>query len=402
MNSKLQRIELENGLKLLVEQTNDDTIAIAIGVKIGSIFEKSEVRGISHLLEHMMFKSNRKYSYKEISSILELLGGDFNAFSARDKTVYYAEVLRENFPKVVDVLYHMFVNDCYKESEFEKEKSVVLSEIRNERNNSESWIWTLGPLSLYGKSDLGDPIMGYEETLANISKAELEDFKAKYYVANNMQIVLVGGISRESLEIVKNLFRGIEGGSVRLKRPERGISKEIVEIRREESLAYYAYTWEVPGFKQAPLEKANILYYLLTEGSTSLLFDRVREQKGLSYSVGALYDVFESTGYFSVVVSGFLADKIDEVRETIREILKEISERKLDKSYIEGRKNYTLFSYKTELRDLMTRASLHCSLLMDIGKSIWEFIERMIEIDWNSLDLSNFLRKGVEAIITPR
>ena len=179
MESRFQRVELENGLKLFIEQTNDDTIAIAIGVKIGSIFERSDIRGISHLLEHMMFKSNRKYDYREISSIFELLGGDFNAFSARDKTVYYAEVLKGNFPKVVDVLYHMFINDRYREDEFNKEKSVVLSEIRSTKSDPESWIWTLGPLSLYGKSDLGDPIMGYEETLANIGKAELEEFKAR-------------------------------------------------------------------------------------------------------------------------------------------------------------------------------------------------------------------------------
>jgi len=155
---------------IVIKVPNTKTVALAVGVKIGSIYEPEERRGISHFLEHMMFKSNYKYSAEEINRIVEFSGGIFNAFTSRDMTVYFFEVLKENFEKVFDVFYSMFTNKEYRENEFEKEKLVVLSEIEMYENDPTRRIYDLGPLALFGKSDLGDPIAGYRETVQSITK----------------------------------------------------------------------------------------------------------------------------------------------------------------------------------------------------------------------------------------
>ena len=214
---------LDNGLTLYTLRIPDaSTVGIAIGVKIGSVYEPKDKRGISHFLEHMMFKSNHKYDAEQINMGLELNGGIVNAFTSTYLTCYIVEVIPEGFPKVLDILYSMFENEKYKETEFNNEKKVVLSELEIYNNDPEKRMSELIPKAVFGESDYGDPITGYRETVESISKEDLEEFKAKYYTPKNMFILLEGDFSEKHIELVEKYFSNLE---------EKEVSKKETNCR---------------------------------------------------------------------------------------------------------------------------------------------------------------------------
>jgi len=215
----MQYFELSNGLKVYVDKKESEIVGVAVAIGVRSLYEDLEKRGLSHLIEHMLFKSNEKYSTFEISKIIEYSGGEASAFTSYDAIIIVAEVLPDVYSRVIDILYNMYVNSKYVEKEFEDEKRVVLTEVRKYMNNPEDWISYLGLIALFGKSDYGDPCTGYPETLENISLEDALEFKEKYFTAENTVVVLTGAISNEIIEETLKYFNEVPSGKVYRKKP---------------------------------------------------------------------------------------------------------------------------------------------------------------------------------------
>ena len=336
----MQREKLSNGLILYYEKVpNVNTIALGIGVRVGSIYEEAEKRGISHLLEHMMFKSNYKYSAEEINKIFEF-GGIVNGSTSRRFTAYYFEIIRRKYTKALDALYAMLDNKRYKEEEFKTEKKVVLTEITKYKEDPNSWIYDLGVLSLFGRSDLGDPIGGYPETVKNITKQDIEEFKEAYYSPKNMIAILLGNFEEEELNLTMEKLEQLEGDKVKLKSPSRGEIQNLVENRGSEQY-YYARAFENVNLEY---HKLVINEYLLTVGLSSLLYTELREKRGIGYSI----DSWPDLDFFEIVVNGYVKEKHNELLEVIDRIWDlEVSE-----ELIEGKKaqlEFILSKIKTNL-----------------------------------------------------
>lgn len=228
---EMKTITLNNGIVLHLDPVrNVRTIGLCIVVNIGSIYEPKDKRGISHFFEHMLFKSNEKYSCKQIAESVELSGGCMNAITSTMTTSYIFEVIPRSFKRILDIAFHMFKNTRFVESEFESEKKVVLSEIEQSLNDPEARLWDVSMQAVYGASDYGDPIQGFRETAESIEKSELEEFKARFYTQDNMHIILSGNFTKTHVEDVKKVFCKLEGtcakkkGTLRFAR-YRGVRK---------------------------------------------------------------------------------------------------------------------------------------------------------------------------------
>lgn len=365
---------LDNGINLYVIPIKDaKTIGIGIYVNIGSIYEEKEYRGISHLLEHMMFKTNKKYKAEEIDMGLELNGGISNAMTSTNYTMYFTECIREGFEKVVDILFSMFENDRFLENEFENEKKVVISELERERNNPEEVLYNLIQKSVFGNSDYGEEIGGSAETVKNITKEVLEEFKAKYYAPKNMFIILEGDLKERDIEIVRKYFSKLEGDYKKLKEPSKEKGGNIIEYMDIKNIIYYALSKE---FELKDIFKAMALSTILSGGVSSKIFQIFRNKYGIGYHI-FLERTFTYPDSFilSLGVPGFDISKEKDIHNAISDLLKE----KVDKEYIEGRLR------RFELKFQKSRILLFERLPIDA------FLIKNFNITYD--DLPNIIRK---------
>ena len=395
----MQCFELSNGLKVYVDKRESETVGMAIAIGVGSLYEDPEKRGLSHLIEHMLFKSNEKYSALEISKIIEYSGGEANAFISYDAIIIVAEVLPDVYSRVIDVLYSMYVNNKYLEKEFEDEKHVVLTEVKKYMNNPEDWISYLGLIALFGKSDYGDPCTGYPETLENISLDETLEFKEKHFIAENTVVVLTGAVSNKIIEETLKYFSNVPSGKVYRKKPVRSESREIVEKRDDIDQAYLSFAATTPGYTVPNYIISDYLTFNLTEGATSLPYTKLREERGLVYDFYSEYDLFADLGYLQVTIPGIPLSRLDEVISLTEDILNQIKLGEIESDYFEKRIKYYEYTIKTSYRSMFSRALLeaHTAIKGSIVEPEY-FIEKLfLEKLYDSAITSNFIK----ALILP-
>ncbi|HIP90659.1 MAG TPA: insulinase family protein [Candidatus Nanopusillus sp.] len=388
MPSPLKKEILDNGLIIhSLEIPDAKTIGIGVGVRIGSIYEPEDKRGISHFLEHMMFKSNHKYTTKQINEGLELNGGVANAFTSTFLTAYIVEVVPEGFPKVLDILYSMFKNEKYKESEFSNEKKVVISELERYENDPESRLYDTVPKSVFGESDYGDPVGGYRETVESISKEDLEEFKAEYYTPSNIFILVEGNFNNRHLALVKEYFSKLEDRGISKKKPSKGDGSDIIQQMDTKNQIYYALNFKVP-IDNFILAKAFARF--VSGGLSSLVFQTIREKYGIGYHVSFTPSyVYEDYMIYTLSVPGFERDKEDSLYKAIDDLFETILTENLDE-YYDGRKRRSKLLYEKERANLYNRLMSELKYLVLFEKTYDDIYKESLQ--YSLIDFRRFLK----------
>jgi predicted Zn-dependent peptidase len=403
----MKTVELNNGLKLNILETKANTVAFGFGVKIGSAFEEKDKRGISHLLEHMLFKTNEKYKADEINKLIELSGGKVNAFTDRDITAFLFEVIPEGFEKALDIFFEMYKNKEFLEEEFNTEKEVVKSEITIYNSNPSYRIYDLVFLSLFGESDFGEPIAGSLETVDNIDKDYLERFKENYYTTDNTELFLVGNIKEKFIELINKTFGSLEETkSKKKKEPSVGEGKNILEEKEVDNIfAALAFGGKFKN-KEELLEHL-AMEELVSGGLSSLLFE-LRENYGLAYSI-KMNNEFHNIGekYFTdyFIFSGLNKNKENIYKEKLIEMLRNRF-KKLEKDYIEGRKRYfkiNAIHYDYDMFDLLGSEMVYKLRGIDNFLNIKKELENNMDYYYEQIKdkIEIFLEKMKEIKIVP-
>ncbi len=377
----LGRLEAGNGAVLLVDRVpREETVAFAVGFRAGSALEPREKRGLAHLTEHMLFRSNERYTYREIDEAFELSGGDANAYTSRDLVTIVFESLPESFPRLLEVLRWMLLGRRVVREEFEMEKSVVLQEIAEAESNPRERIYDLAFTALYGRSDLGDPIHGYRETVEALEPRDVVWFKECFFAARGAIAVLSGAVTDEMVGEALRLLEQLPEEPCMQRTPSREPPRDMREESREAQQAYLALALEVGG----PDERNAAARFMLGEGATSLVFERLRSERGLVYSHGVLYDPTPWTKTLVVVLEGVDPGRLDEAREALLDTLEALNN--LDPGYAEGRKRYFRFTYRASKVTPWTRA-LTTLYLAARGKpqTYEERLESLLSLDWTRL-----------------
>jgi predicted Zn-dependent peptidase len=296
--------KLKNGITLLTENmTEVNTISIGIIVKSGSVFEKSSNNGVSHLIEHLVFKGSKNRTAKQIAEEMDLIGGQVNAFSAKEYTCFYARVTQNHLKHAVDILTDIVLNPIFDPNDFKKEKNVVLEEIKMYEDSPDEYIHDLLPLEMIREGSLRAPILGTPESLKNLGLEAVKEFYNNFYIPENIAISVSGNFNRDSL--IKMLLNAI---SINNEKKASKINNETLSfntgkkvIKKEIEQAHLLIGF--PGIAQIDDKRYafNMLNSILAGSMSSRIFQKVREEMGVAYSTfsymithlnGGLYAVY--------------------------------------------------------------------------------------------------------------
>ncbi|RLJ70288.1 putative Zn-dependent peptidase [Hydrogenivirga caldilitoris] len=320
--------DLPNGGKLIVKP-RDDTSAVALHVwfRVGSIYEKYDEKGMAHFLEHMLFNGSEKYPYGEVDKIIESLGGNINAGTSKDFTYYHIEIAAPYWREALEVLYQITLKALLDEKMIEKEKEIVIEELRRGKDNPSTVLWETFEKTAYKVSPYRFPVIGFENTIRNFTRDMLLRFYRDFYQPRNMAVIVVGNVNPEEVEReVTRTFGREEGRPVPKvqipNEPEQiGARFEKLEDPRVEK-AYWIIGWRVPPIGKTDYYGLVVLDEILGSGRTSVLYRELRE-KGLVYSYFA-GDLGRPRDNMYVISATFDPDKYEEVKEKVLKLLEEV------------------------------------------------------------------------------
>jgi len=322
-----QKTVLPNGVRIITEEIEHvRSAAIGLWVGAGSRDEREGYEGISHFMEHMFFKGTEHRTARALAESLEAVGGQLNAFTTKEYTCYYAKVLDEDLDLAIDVLSDMFFHSLFDEKEIEKEKNVVIEEIKMYEDSPDELIHDIFSEKVWNEHPLGKPILGTEASITSLSRDKIMLFLSEHYAPDNVVVAVAGKIKHE--DIVAKL--SAQFGT--FKRGGRRVLEEVptgktVEHYQKKETEQMHIILGVPGLGQddEDIYAMHIFNNILGGGLSSRLFQEIREQRGLAYSVYSYHSTYVDSGLFAIY-AGTSPKNTQEVIECILQELKEISE----------------------------------------------------------------------------
>ena len=330
--------KLKNGIPVLMDKIDEiNSVTFGIFVKTGAKNELDGERGISHLLEHMMFKGTKTKSAKDISEIIDNEGGNINAYTGKENTVYYVQMLSGRLKKGIEILTDMFLNSTFSEENLEKEKNVVIEEIRMYDDIPEEIIHDRNAAFVIDGVQ-GYCVLGTEESIRGITREKLIKYFSEQYRPENIVISIAGNFSYDDIESILN-----EGfGSIESKESKReyngsmSIKNIDTVIKKDTNQVHLCFNTKGCSLTSDERYEVAIISNTLAGNMSSRLFQKIREDRGLAYSVFSYTSSFEEGGLFTVYAGTTKKDykKVIEIIENEFEDIKNngITEYELQKS----------------------------------------------------------------------
>jgi predicted Zn-dependent peptidase len=333
---------LPNGLRVVTETIPYvRSISLGIWANVGSRDETEDQNGISHFLEHMAFKGTRKRSVKEIAQSLESVGGYINAFTTKEQTCFYARVLDQHLAKSMDVLTDILLNATFSPSELEKEKLVVLEELKNVEDNPDDLVHDYFEKALFPRHSLGFPIIGTEANLRRFQRSDLRQHVKAHYIPGNLVVAAAGNVDHETLvRLSEQAFKRWPSSTMARKRSTssvrapRSAAEEHTRPISQAHVCMGTLGYSIRHRDRYPLMVMNTL---LGEGMSSRLYQTIRERYGLAYAVYSFVHMFSDTGVFGAYI-GTDRSKIDDSVALIRKELVRLQTKQVPHAELERTK----------------------------------------------------------------
>lgn len=375
--------KLDNGIPVLIDNIESiNTVSLGIFVNTGSRNEYPEESGVSHYIEHMMFKGTETRTAKEISEIIDNEGGMINAYTSRDLTVYYIQMLSNKIGTGIDVLSDMFMNSTFSEENLEKERNVIIEEIRMYDDIPEEIIHDENvKYAVTGVQS--NSVLGTIESLKGITRERFLKYFNEQYIASNLVISVAGKVDVD--EIYTLLNKGL--GKFRDSNFRRDIDTSFIInggenlIKKETNQVHLCFNTRGNGVKDDMKYPGAIISSVLGGNMSSRLFQKIREERGLAYSVYSYGTAFLEGGLFTIY-AGTTKESYKEVLEIIKNEFNDIRENGITESELQKSKNQFLsmltFSLESSKGKMSRMANSY--LLYDKVIDIDEIIEKIEKI----------------------
>lgn len=339
---QIQKTTLNSGLRIITEEIESvRSLAVGIWIKTGSRHERPEQAGVTHFLEHMLFKGTENRSSYDIALSMEAVGGYLNAFTSSEFTCYFARCLDTKLDTALDVLSDMVLHPTFPENELDKEKKVVLEEMKMYRDNPEDYIFEEFNGMVFKDHPLGRPIIGYESSVNSFGRDDLYNYMGERYQPDNIIVTVAGNTSHE--EVVKQVEQLFEkqanGKSTDVETPVVPYQPDARQITRPIEQTHYIIGQRSLASDDEDRYKLLLANTVLGGGMSSRLHQHIREQHGYCYAIQSFNQGYSDSGLFGIYV-GTDQEYVDHVRELILGELKELRENLIESKELQEAKTH--------------------------------------------------------------
>ncbi len=340
--------KLENGLRVINEyMPYSKSIAFGIFVKNGSRNEPEDLSGVSHFIEHMLFKGTEKRSQKNIAEDMDAIGGEINAYTAKEYTCYYMRVLDENIDSAMELLCDMFFNSVFDEKEMEREKNIIYEEIGMYEDQPDDVVVDRLHSEIWKNSSLGKPILGTRESVGNIDRNRLVKYFNENYRTENTVISFAGNIDRERTEYYANKYFGNRKNEKIYQYDTKAVYEPVfLNTKKNIEQVHLCMNFEGLNIYDENRYTMALLNLAAGGGMSSRLFQSIREELGLVYSIYSYTSSYRDTGVFEICAELNPANTETVIKNILYNLEKmkndAISEEKLDKLKIQLKSNIIL------------------------------------------------------------
>ena len=339
---EIQRATLPNGIRIVTEaMPYVRSVSLGVWIGAGSRIERGPENGLSHFLEHMVFKGTKNRSAEDIARSVDSVGGGLDAFTSKELVSFNTKTMDEHLPLALDILAELVVSPLLREEDLEKEKSVILEEIKMEADQPEFVLHETFISNFWKGHGLGKPILGTRDSVKKFRTDTLREFHSRVYSPSNMVITAAGNLDHDKLtKLISDKFGGLEP---RPAIPPDTLPKAHAPIilKKKESLEQVHITMGVPAYRMAhelryPLY---ILNTVLGGGMSSRLFQNIREKQGLAYAVYSELSLFSDTGCFTVY-AGTAAETAKQVISSVMQELRLLKEELISEDELRRAKDH--------------------------------------------------------------
>ncbi|MBW7650331.1 pitrilysin family protein [Anoxybacillus sp. ST4] len=378
----------QNGVRVVLEHIPTvRSVAIGIWIGTGSRNENEQNNGISHFLEHMFFKGTKTRSARDIAESFDRIGGQVNAFTSKEYTCYYAKVLDTHASFALDILADMFFHSTFVDDELQKEKNVVFEEIKMYEDTPDDLVHDLLSKASYGNHPLGYPILGTEQTLATFTGDTLRQYMYETYTPDQVVVSIAGNVDEsfiQQVEVYFGTFARQKGSDVHTA-PTFYPNKTARKKETEQAHVCIGFNGLPIGHED--IYSLIILNNILGGSMSSRLFQEVREQRGLAYSIFSYHSSYRDGGMVTIY-GGTGSQQLDLLFDTIQQTIEQLKQDGITEKELENSKEQMKGNLMLSLESTNSRMSRNGKneLLLGRHRSLDEIIESIDRVTKESVD----------------
>ncbi len=323
MKKGFHKTVLPNGMRVISEGVPSiGSVSVGVWANVGSRDEPESMNGVSHFIEHMLFKGTRRRSPLQIAKAVELLGGSMNAFTSRENTCYYIRILGSHLPRAMEILGDILNNSLFAPVDLRKERQVILEEIKDVADAPGEYVNDLFVEQMFDSHPLGRPIMGKAESVKSLRRPAVLDYMARHYSSPNLMIAATGAVDHQELvNLTRKYFNWKSVENENHDVPPVGSRFSVKAYRNGTKQTHVCFGFPSFSYSDKNRFALSALNAYLSSGMSARLFQRVREQYGYCYNIYSYQEYFRDGGLFCVY---FAADKKFVIRAS-NIVLKELN-----------------------------------------------------------------------------
>ncbi len=394
MKNNFYKKVLNNGFTVILEKRDVPVISASISTRVGGIHEDLGEKGISHFIEHMLYKGTKNRTAREISFDIEKNGGEMNGFTSEEITSFWCKMPSDRVDVALDVLGDLVKNPLFEEEELEKERQVIFEEMKMRRDSPRHYVMDKIQSFLYDGT-LGVDLIGDKKTMSGIGREEMVERWKETYVPANLILIVVGNCDFDYL--VKWAEDNFGGGEIKGSIKVREFGKKngvAIEKRRGVDQANLVFAYHSPVANTKGAYVAEVLATLMGGGLSSRLFSEIREKRNLAYSIHADLDANKNYSH-SLIYAGVLPENVDKVKNLIIEEYDKVS-RDLSEKELDDVKRQIVGNYRISMEDSQVQMT-HLLIWEIIGnvEGFYDFEKNILEVGLKDVqDMARWVSDG--------
>jgi len=399
MAGKFYKKKLKNGMTLIGEKRDLDVVSVGIANRFGGAFENEKIKGIAHVIEHLLFTGTKTRSHEDISREIEKKGGILNAFTANELTNFWFKLPSEHLYAGLDILVDMLNNPKFDAVKFEKEKKVILEEIKMYHDSPEKDVYRLIEEALYEKP-FGIGIIGTKESVSGLNRDFVVKFFKENYNPENFIVTIVGNADFDKVgKYLESNFKENSSASKTNKIEKRNL--KLKEERDGIDQAHLIFAMHAPLATDKDYYAMQVLDAYLAEGMSSRMFLKIREELGLAYAIRSSLNAEKSYSYYCIYV-GTMKDKIEQVKKLILEEFAKVEKEMSEKDFEESKTRLIGLRKVSSEESVNVMNSLVYEELAGDAKSYYDYEKNIKNVKFEDVKRLARVRKYSTAEIVPK